>query len=691
MTSRPPRLLLLLPLFVYACSVDTTRSADAGTDAALYEGDDGSPSTGYMPSDGGPPSALDATVSIDASLDATTVVVPDASECIAMGCEELGYECGQTVDNCGNPLDCNLQDNASPCAPPARCGGDPDLGANKCGCKPRADACTELGAQCGAIDECGMIIECGSCSDGQLCLSNKCACTPISDPCGGKVCGMAPDGCGQMVACGANNGECAVGTCDDASGQCGCRPRTEACAGKTGAITENGCSYNCDVACVPDNAAACAGAECGTATNNCGDIISCGAAAGACGAGLSCAGPQFIADSTLPARTAAYQGGYCIPSNAAKLIGKYAARAHGFRLAGNTLLSFVNRAEAVSLITMQYSLASQRVRMRDVGCVATTVAAPDFALGARSIIQNYKELEPVEIDLTLAGDRWTRGDIPHPVLGYGLPNGYTVGMPAFCVGREGQEVELPASDPRRDTFWSDNRCTCPAAATANSMPESVYSTSVARDCRIVDSDGDGKPGFSAYARASVIASTLYNANISHGTWTGVIQDDGYHVGWVGETVQPMERAVLGCSATGGACSEPSIDCGCSENQQPVQFVPLAANAAVTCDDYYQESSSLLEIVRQAKIDAEFGVSFGSCDGPGQCPEGSICRANQCFPMTSKGACAYGPNDPCADKPGTFCESCPSGMECKSDLACWPTSTGCPVNREVGGLCKPPAP
>jgi hypothetical protein len=86
--------------------------------------------------------------------------------------------------------------------------------------------------------------------------------------CGGGTCGYATSAGGHVVVCG--------------QGAC---PNTQACVN--------------NVCCVPDNAAACANRECGTAVDNCGQTIDCGLLAGACadpqrictGAGRCCYPP----------------------------------------------------------------------------------------------------------------------------------------------------------------------------------------------------------------------------------------------------------------------------------------------------------------------------------------------------------------------------------------------------------------
>ena len=666
------------------------------------------------------PANTDAKVSVDAGMVATMLemdasrgldaarldpssIRPDGAICLALGCDELGYECGETVDNCGDPLNCNLASNATPCAAPNRCGGDPGLGPQRCGCKPRADACAAQGAECGAIDECGNAVDCGSCSNGSVCLSNSCACTADSDPCGTKVCGSVVDGCGKVVKCGPSAGACGIGQCD-VTGQCQCAPRAQVCVGKTGAVMQDGCAYDCaggSSTCVPDNAAACAGAECGTARNNCGDTVTCGASAGVCPPGNTCIGSLYVLDALLPARTASYQGGYCVADGAAQMLGKYVARTHGFQQAGTSSINFVNRAETVSFVTIQYSRTRAKAQLTEIGCVATTIGDPATLSGGgtRSYIENYRNLDAVVVDLDITGSTFTRPQVSNAVLGAGSPAGWAPGIPSYCVGHEGQDVDLPAADTRRGKWWPDNRCTCPTSATAlpikaGSADPNNYSTTMLRDCRIIDDDKDGKAGFTAHASAlGIINSDVYNAIVSHSTWAGVIRPDRYHVGYGGEPVTPVERVVLGCAATGGACAAPGVDCLCSDRWSTVQMVPLADTAPMDCTSFYTGVGTAGEAVNQTTIDQQFSVGFGSCTAAHQCPSGSICRANKCFSQTSKGACTSGSTNPCPA--GTFCEGCPDDpgsteveTTCRSDATCWPTTAECPpMGGTMGGYCK----
>jgi hypothetical protein len=651
-----------------ACSSSVPEPVDAAVDADTLPDDSAQGEGGDAGMDG-------RAVMFDAALEAdNSYELADGAICVALGCDELGYECGETFDNCGDPLNCNLGD-VSPCITPERCGGDPDKGRFKCGCKPRADACEAQGAQCGVVDECGNQVDCGKCADGKLCLaSNICACTPNSNPCGTRVCGMASDGCGKKVACGANAGACPSGSCS-VDGHCTCRTKAEACAGQTGAYSENGCSYDCkvDATCTPDNVTACAGAECGTALNNCGETVNCGLLAGACFPGSTCVGPQFVLENALPQRSATYQGGYCAPEGASKMLGKYAVRVHAFRQAGNSIASFMNRAEAVSLVLIQYNRTAGTVQLTDYGCAATTINDPDgaFAGAVKSVVPSYRNLPTAVVSLGISGTTFTRPDIAEAT-------GFAADVPAYCAGvPAGTAVDLPADDPRRGNpnWWADNKCICPNPAAASELPgPNNYLPAVLTDCRLNDVDQDGKPGFTAQATAPLgLGREIWNASIAHGTWTGTIRDDRFHIGWAGEAVVPLKRVVLACpGGRGGVCDDPSIDCGCTEQLSTVQFVPLADSAPLDCSTYYMGAS-----INQGQIDTTFSTPFGACNATTPCPQGSVCRSDgKCFPETSRSACAKG-----------VAGACPAGMACRADTACWPTAAICPASSQiVGGYC-----
>jgi hypothetical protein len=148
-----------------------------------------------------------------------------ASSCTPGTCAELGFNCGVNGNGCGGTIDCHQ------CPAGEQCGIG---GYSKCGnpafsldsgvtCKPKT--CADLGYDCGqAGDGCGNSIDCGgtaACSDaGAYCGGggfNKCGnatpttdagpfptCVPSTCLGLGYRCGMAADGCGGTIGpCGS--------------------------------------------------------------------------------------------------------------------------------------------------------------------------------------------------------------------------------------------------------------------------------------------------------------------------------------------------------------------------------------------------------------------------------------------------------------------------------------------------------
>ena len=81
-------------------------------------------------------------------------------------CAQQNVFCGNTGDGCGNVIQCGA------CTPPQTCGGGgvagqcgaPDAGS----CTPKS--CAQQGIQCGvASDGCGNILTCPNCPNGQSC------------------------------------------------------------------------------------------------------------------------------------------------------------------------------------------------------------------------------------------------------------------------------------------------------------------------------------------------------------------------------------------------------------------------------------------------------------------------------------------------------------------------------------------
>jgi hypothetical protein len=118
-------------------------------------------------------------------------------------------------------------------------------------CEPKS--CPAAGAECGLADDgCGDLLDCGACPDGLACGSlapNRCSppqCTKVTCAQQGASCGVIDDGCGGTLSCGA----CPAGQTCGANGDpnaCGfgsCTPRTCEELGTSCGRVPNGCGGN---------------------------------------------------------------------------------------------------------------------------------------------------------------------------------------------------------------------------------------------------------------------------------------------------------------------------------------------------------------------------------------------------------------------------------------------------------------
>ena len=196
----------------------------------------------------------------------------DGGSCTALTCGALGINCGQTGDGCGGVLDCGS------CPTGQFCGGG---GFDLCGvgttdgggpiCSPKT--CQDLKYNCGpAGDGCGGSLNCGTCPSGQFCGGggfDVCGVGTSSADGGGPICtpktcadlkyncGVASDGCGGSLNCGA----CATPTF----------------CGGGGFDTCGGIKYPPDAGlpCTPQTCAQ-LGFNCGPAGDGCGGSLNCG-------------------------------------------------------------------------------------------------------------------------------------------------------------------------------------------------------------------------------------------------------------------------------------------------------------------------------------------------------------------------------------------------------------------------------
>lgn len=136
-------------------------------------------------------------------------------------------------------------------------------------CTAGTKACGQLCVPTDANNGCADSGRCTSCANGEQCVGapSTCQCVPESPSvtCAAKACGAAVNNCGQTIQCPDTCSQLGAGyTCNG------------------GNVGPNSCG------CVADNAAACAGKACGSATNNCGQVVQCPDTCSALGPNYSC-------------------------------------------------------------------------------------------------------------------------------------------------------------------------------------------------------------------------------------------------------------------------------------------------------------------------------------------------------------------------------------------------------------------
>lgn len=191
--------------------------------------------------------------------------------------------------------------------------------------------CTAPPEQCNGLDDdCdGQFDEDGVCRSDSL----TCQCQPWSCAQLGLNCGSVPDGCGGTLACGTcpAGQSCGAGGTANVCGLgngCAPKPQTTACAGRNCGMASDGCGseVGCGTCtgysscggggtpgvcgCTPlTKTAACAGRNCGTVSNGCGGFHDCGTCASpqTCGGG----GTANVCGCTPLTQAAACSGKNC--------------------------------------------------------------------------------------------------------------------------------------------------------------------------------------------------------------------------------------------------------------------------------------------------------------------------------------------------------------------------------------------
>ncbi len=273
-----------------------------------------------------------------AGSDSTVFTCDPTQGCLRSACKAGFKLCGSACVPSDAAHGCGL----TACAPCDSTNGSASCGAGVCAleCSAGYKLC---GGRCVKIDDPTYGCSATACTNDTcpnpgagtlVCSGTSCITGPC--PAGTKACAQkcvpvdANNGCEDPARCTA----CGAGErCSGAPTTCQCQPESVAvtCASKAcGSATNNcgqvvqctdtcpavGLGYVCGGAfgpsmcsCTPDNAAACAGKACGSATNNCGQIVQCTDTCPSIGFRYACSGNSCVC---IPlAKTSACAGQNC--------------------------------------------------------------------------------------------------------------------------------------------------------------------------------------------------------------------------------------------------------------------------------------------------------------------------------------------------------------------------------------------
>jgi hypothetical protein len=121
----------------------------------------------------------------------------DGDGCVPLTCADQGFDCGMANDGCGGMIDCG--GCSSPCYV---CGEGCNSTPNRCqlpDCNPTT--CASMGLNCGMVTN-----DCGSCTPPDSCggggKPNVCGHDCIPKTCAELGCDVHGDGCGGIIDCG---------------------------------------------------------------------------------------------------------------------------------------------------------------------------------------------------------------------------------------------------------------------------------------------------------------------------------------------------------------------------------------------------------------------------------------------------------------------------------------------------------
>jgi hypothetical protein len=275
-----------------------------------------------------------------------------------------------------------------------------------------------------------------------------------------------------------------------------------------------------------------------------------------------------INDSGPPTETspdgATVQLASAMPDWALPLLGSYVARSYSF--AQDKLGARVRVREFFLMEIVETGGPDAHVELQLQLC-------DSFGEGTAADVRTvFPLLATRRVHRVLFGDNRWATQVPTFV------DGFTRAMPERCLGKEGTAVP---KDPAQ-TWIVGSTCLCPASIDA--------APNKAEDCRIIDQDGDTKPGSTLGVVPKIFPlgpADLFVTTVNQTTFVnGTVADDGHHTAQVAVDQFGWQ---LGCEPVG--CADISATpAPCPPSRSKLELV--RAEAPQTCSELIANATTL---------------------------------------------------------------------------------------------------
>lgn len=457
-----------------------------------------------------------------------------------------------------NPIDAGVQDGSAPGLDAAGWDAEPS-------CVPKG--CDEQGFECGmAEDGCGGVVDCSgikTCKGFDICGAvepNKCGCErrtceSVAVQSGRQACGTLEVGCGEdAVECGDS---CPAG---------------QSC----GAVEPNVCG------CVP-NLSACSDKQCGSIPDGCGGEVSCGS----CPAGGVCNAQQRCICNGVPCETETEDPCPACDAATRAMVGRYVMRNVSFAVSSLSP-NEPGRNDNISIMEIKLDAERQLV-LNEEACQVKAYGPPaenESEQGEIPLARASKLETPPRI-ITVEGGQWR---VPSVRNALGWRRGVSYCKPGSAAPDK--------SDPGYHVTAKSAGAAKPWIRTASQECECVFGPALpssANDCRVIDDDGDMRPGLTF---SSSVGDAYMVSVTDVDMWGSIDLVNRRHQGTSLDGPDSAQKAfqctsflaLVGCSDIGKDTRF------CPESYNTVDFLPLdvlerSLGRKATCADIIENSSN----------------------------------------------------------------------------------------------------